>query len=67
MTLILRLLTYFFLKQTGHIVEEENGEVRNEGTTDTDYFGDIEASSIDSSELSRSDSEDGIPETHKGN
>lgn len=57
-----------FPKPTGHNVKEENGEVKNEVASDTDYFGDIETSSSNSSERSRSDSEDGTSETYfKGN
>ena len=53
-----------FPKQTGCNVKEENGEVKNEVASDTDYFGDIETSSSDSLEQSRSNSEDGISETY---
>ncbi|XP_068727274.1 uncharacterized protein [Montipora capricornis] len=46
----------------GCLTEEKSSDDSSENNSDTDYFADVETSSIDSSELSRSTSEDDTSE-----
>ena len=49
--------THLAFQLTG-LTEEKSSDDSSENNSDTDYFADVETSSINSSELSRSTSED---------
>ena len=53
--------THLAFKLTG-LTEEKSSDDSSENNSDTDYFADVETSSIDSSELSRSTSVDDTSE-----